>query len=36
MDDLVIINPAYSGSVVWRSAGTATGRTELREAERDV
>lgn len=35
MDELVIINPAYSGSVVWWSSGTATGRTEQRKAERD-
>lgn len=36
MDELVIINPAYSGSVVWWSGGTAKGRTEQRKAERDV
>lgn len=28
MDELVIINPAFSGTVVWRSRGTAKGRTE--------
>lgn len=36
MDELVIINPAYSGSVVWWSGGTAKGRTEQQKAERDV
>lgn len=30
MDELVIINPAYSGSAVWRRAGTDKGRTESR------
>lgn len=35
MDELVIINPAYRGSVVWRSSGTAKGRTGQRTAEHD-
>lgn len=34
MDELVIINPAYSGSVWW-SGGTVKGRTEHRKPEPD-
>lgn len=30
MDELVIINPAYSGSAAWRCGGTDKGRTESR------
>lgn len=35
MDELVIINPAFSLSVARWSGGTAKGRTEHRKAEHD-